>query len=518
MIDVIMLIHDVQELATQAILHLIACTPAPLRFLLVDNGSQGDTLARLGSWLGPEHVYLRSETNDGVYAPTNGALALTRSDLVIWCATDHLVYPGWFAPLAHLLAAEPRAGWVAPGWTEGPFSIAEVWQSLPTPTTISVEWGRLASSCFVMHWPRLRDRVGLFDERFGIVYGDSDYRVRMRDTGVLFGVVREAKSRHLGHQTCRALGTEVFTDWERRDATAFREKYRDRPDVLLQHSGLDRIIDGDPLDRIEATEAHWMTVDPELPGLGTNEDMRQLDMLSHHDNLLAAKDLAECIGQESVYHEMARLTAHLASPEAFTAFYGTPTPERTFLPEPLLAKAHLIHQRCGRVRTRLMEQGARDVVELGCFDGWISLNLALTTTMHTEGVDCAAYAVAEANQRAARLGLTSVFHEAMLESIDLPPQYDAVLLLEVLEHVIDVDAAVAAAERLLRPGGRVYISCPKTAPVHQHERERREHVRLIDEPALRDLATRGGRTLVTYEAWTSSECEAHMVSYRLGDL
>lgn len=43
---------------------------------------------------------------------------------------------------------------------------------------------------------------------------------------------------------------------------------------------------------------------------------------------------------------------------------------------------------------------------------------------------------------------------------------DTVLLLEVLEHIADADAAMSEIQRVLKPGGYLYISVPFMYPVH----------------------------------------------------
>lgn len=255
MIDCIMLVHNRVELAARAVLHLCASTPVPIRFLFVDNASDEPIAQRFRPWLGDAHVYLRYEDNPGVYARTNAALAHATSELVAWCASDHLVFPGWFPPLYTLLT-QHGYGWAAPAWVDGPSASADIWEALDVPEQHHVDNTRLGSSCFVMHWPRLRERVGWFDERFRVVFGDADYTERMRAADVPFGVCLEAKSRHLGSQTCQTMGARAFTAWEQADAQAFRDKYADQPDVLTRHPELDYACDpsraGERADKLAA--------------------------------------------------------------------------------------------------------------------------------------------------------------------------------------------------------------------------------------------------------------------------
>ena len=260
-VDCIMLVRNVQDLAAHAVLHLLACTPVPLRFIFIDNGSEPPIEPRFRAWLGPEHVYLRNEENRYVYAETNRALALVQSDYVIWCATDHLVLPGWYAPL-HTLLRDHDFTWVAPAWTEGPYRMAELWESLgPPPTTLQVQTDRIGSSCLLLNWKKAQATLGGFDPRFQIVFGDTDYLERMRDAGHRFGVCLDSHSRHLGSQTCRALGVQHFTALERADAEAFHAKWAHRPDILARHP-----LPAHGPVREAATVDHWQRHEPQLPG------------------------------------------------------------------------------------------------------------------------------------------------------------------------------------------------------------------------------------------------------------
>ena len=240
--------------------------------------------------------------------------------------------------------------------------------------------------------------------------------------------------------------------------------------------------------------------------------MQQARELAANDGLTAARDVvveAAAHGVQSadlaaLSGELDRLLAHTETAEAFRDFYATDTPERTWLPEPLLARAHEIHPRLGMVRQRLQAQGATTVLELGCFDGWVLLNLA-TAGFRGVGIDLNPSAIAEATRRAQVHGLPAAFLTGFLEETETAERFDAVLLLEVLEHVLDVDRALAAAERCLAARGRVYISAPLTPPAHQHERERREHLRLLDAPTLKALCNAPGRRLVSYDEWPAPD-------------
>lgn len=256
-LDVIMLVHNVQDLAAHAIMHLIATATQPLRFIIVDNGSDPPVEPRLRPWLGDRHVYIRHEANRGVYKPTNEALARCESDLVVWCSTDHFVYPCWFPPI--VLAMEQHGlVWASPEYVEeGPYGMHELWDAMAPREQYAINFGQLGASCFVLNWKVLKDTLGGFDERFGVVFGDTDYMERMRAAGLHFGTVIGSRSRHLKSRTCRTLGAETFAAHEHKDAQAFVQKYWTRPDVIERH-GLAQMIALAPQSvREAAIERHW---------------------------------------------------------------------------------------------------------------------------------------------------------------------------------------------------------------------------------------------------------------------
>jgi SAM-dependent methyltransferase len=109
-----------------------------------------------------------------------------------------------------------------------------------------------------------------------------------------------------------------------------------------------------------------------------------------------------------------------------------------------------------------------DVLELGCGTGEF-LELAARRGHRAVGIDFSETAVASARSK----GLTA--YEGGLD--DLPrlvgagARFDAIVLFQVIEHVAEPDALLTALERVLRPGGQLFLSCPGP----------RRFTRLIDE-------------------------------------
>lgn len=208
--------------------------------------------------------------------------------------------------------------------------------------------------------------------------------------------------------------------------------------------------------------------------------------------------------------------AHLASRDDYAAFYNEPAPERPYMAMAQVPRCHETMLRWGLVRQQIALRGHKRVLELGCFDGFTMLNLALAG-VECLGVDINADAIAEARRRAAAWNCPARFDVGMIEELGFAPVFDAVLLLEVLEHVRDVAPCVATAERALAPGGVIYVSAPLTAAKHTGERERREHVRLLDYPRMRALLDdpAAGRRLVWYQQFTTPDGWHHAGGYQL---
>jgi 2-polyprenyl-6-hydroxyphenyl methylase/3-demethylubiquinone-9 3-methyltransferase len=113
------------------------------------------------------------------------------------------------------------------------------------------------------------------------------------------------------------------------------------------------------------------------------------------------------------------------------------------------------HWQCDEHLRRPLE--GKTALDVGCGAGLLSEPLARLGAQVT-GLDAAPELIEAARDHAARQGLEIDYRAAAVE--DIEGQFDLVTCLEVIEHVADPQAFVAALAKRLAPGGLMILSTP----------------------------------------------------------
>ena len=111
-----------------------------------------------------------------------------------------------------------------------------------------------------------------------------------------------------------------------------------------------------------------------------------------------------------------------------------------------------------RDRASLTPLAGLELVDIGCGGGLISEPMARLGAAVT-GLDAGAESIETARHHAAAGGLAIDYRAMTAEALaDTGQQFDIVLALEIIEHVADRDIFLAAASRLVKPGGCLVAS------------------------------------------------------------
>jgi len=147
----------------------------------------------------------------------------------------------------------------------------------------------------------------------------------------------------------------------------------------------------------------------------------------------------------------------------------------------------------------LLDVGDRDVLDVGCGEGWLVRRLAAAGA-RVIGIDPLPGALEQA--RSEDPDHADRYLEGVAQALPFEPEcFDIVILFNSLHHVPEdaMDAALAEAARVLRPTGRVFVQEPRA------EGELFEMVRPVDDEthvraaAQAALRRGGGGALVELE-------------------
>lgn len=260
-----------ETIACVAALRALAPEVEPL---VVDNGSGDDSVARLRAAL-PDVRLIEHGRNDGYAGGNNVGIAAalnTGAGAVLVLNNDVVVRPGCVEALVAALEAHPEWGIVAPLslLADDPSVVDFFTASVDLANLAVVAHGRderrafaeeaetdYATGSAMLVRREVFDRIGMFDERFFLVWEDVDFCLRARAAGFRIGVTPVAEVLHGRSVTFGGDGAPLFRYFSIRNSFLIvREhvpvlrRWRARRMALRRYrSGLDRFrtgVDADP--------------------------------------------------------------------------------------------------------------------------------------------------------------------------------------------------------------------------------------------------------------------------------
>ena len=112
----------------------------------------------------------------------------------------------------------------------------------------------------------------------------------------------------------------------------------------------------------------------------------------------------------------------------------------------------------------LAVRSGEKILDIGCGSGWFS-SRCQEYGAQVWAMDISLGGVSAAKQRYPQV---SAFQVGDVYHLGFNEVFDIVVLSEVVEHLEDIDAALAEVNRVVRPGGRVLISVPYKETIAEH--------------------------------------------------
>lgn len=123
---------------------------------------------------------------------------------------------------------------------------------------------------------------------------------------------------------------------------------------------------------------------------------------------------------------------------------------------------------------KMQDSGGKRILDLGCGSGWHLVALR-KLGFEVVGLDAAPRGLLLTQDWLSREGLTAeVFLQSMFEAFPFPDNYfDGVLSIQVIHHGIlqDVQTAAMELQRVLKPGGLLWVTVPRGHRAAQHDVE-----------------------------------------------
>lgn len=236
------------------------------------------------------------------------------------------------------------------------------------------------------------------------------------------------------------------------------------------------------------------------------QSVRVWEELVKHDEWLKARAFVESLPHsimmtppiQDIRIRTFQNTGHVDNPELMEQFYLNNPAWEPMPDDKILSAEWLRYPRLQFALRTARAIRAKNILDLGCSDGFISLPLARELhNVQVTGIDIDPRCIKLANERVAR------FSQPLVEFLpgdintyrpDIERFYDLALVFEVLEHVVDIDDTLSKIEKMAR---HIAITTPYLAWNQGRTDEWKQpglkpHIRIFDlDDMERMLAPRG---------------------------
>jgi GT2 family glycosyltransferase len=241
-VSIVIPVHDQLECTKLCLESLDRFAPAEsgVEIVVVDNGSRDGTAEMLATC--PRLRVVTNASNRGFPAAANQGIEAARGDVILFLNNDTVVTEGFVERLERALAESSDTGLVGPltnrirGIQQDPgatYSTLDEMHAYAASVAAknagrTLEVAQIMGFCMAVR-RRVLDRIGGFDERFGVGnYDDDDLCLRARRAGFRIRVALDAFVHHFGSRTFAAVVNDYDALLER-NRKLFEEKWSSPP-------------------------------------------------------------------------------------------------------------------------------------------------------------------------------------------------------------------------------------------------------------------------------------------------
>lgn len=212
--DIVLLVWNHLELTQPCVESLLRCTEIPVRLLIVDNDSDAETKAYLGSIRGTRWVtveVLTNASNEGYVGGMNRGLRRSTAPFVCLLNNDTRLTPAWLSRMIRAANRHADIGLVNPAsntFGERPpegMTIDAYATLIANQRRRLIEVGQCIGFCLLIKRAVI-ETIGVLDETLDrFFFEDTDYGLRAAHAGFRSAVAREAYVWHDEHRSVRTL-------------------------------------------------------------------------------------------------------------------------------------------------------------------------------------------------------------------------------------------------------------------------------------------------------------------------